>query len=87
MVYLFLSTIPKNLKHFYPAVKCPAGYKTVDGACKACEIGTYNAAKGAIECLACEGSKTTFGTGSTKADQCYDLCTVPEVRYFLVVPF
>ena len=60
-------------------MKCPAGYKTVDGACEACEIGTYNAAEGATECIACDGTKTTYGTGSTKADECYELCTVPEV--------
>ncbi|XP_063675082.1 sushi, von Willebrand factor type A, EGF and pentraxin domain-containing protein 1-like isoform X2 [Bolinopsis microptera] len=60
-------------------VKCPAGYKTVDGACEACEIGTYNAAEGATECIACDGTKTTYGTGSTKADECYELCTVPEI--------
>ncbi|KAL5262342.1 hypothetical protein ACHWQZ_G007910 [Mnemiopsis leidyi] len=60
-------------------VKCPAGYKTVNGACEACQIGTYNAAEGAIDCIACEGDKTTYGTGSTKQDQCYDLCTVPDI--------
>ncbi|XP_063688328.1 low-density lipoprotein receptor-related protein 1B-like [Bolinopsis microptera] len=60
-------------------VKCPAGYKTVDGACVACEIATYNAAEGASDCIACDGDKTTYGIGSTKVDQCFDLCTVPEI--------
>lgn len=65
--------------HSYSSAKCPAGYKTVNETCEACEIGTYNGAEGALECLACDGDKTTYGTGSTKADQCYELCTVPEV--------
>ena len=60
-------------------MKCPAGYKTVNGTCEACEIGTYNGAEGAIDCIACGGDKTTYGTGSTKQDQCYELCTVPDV--------
>jgi len=60
-------------------VKCPPGYKTENGACVACEQGTYNAASGAIACIECDGDKTTYGTGSTKADQCYDLCTVPDI--------
>ena len=35
--------------------------------------------------MSCGGDSTTYSTGATKVDQCYDLCIVPEVSYKLVI--
>ena len=64
-------------------VNCPAGFKTAAGACLPCEIGTYNAAEGAIECMSCGGDKTTYSTGNY--DNCLTVGTWNICRELLVV--
>ncbi|XP_063680025.1 uncharacterized protein LOC134815420 [Bolinopsis microptera] len=61
-------------------VECPEGMYG-DGAttpkCVECALGTYNAASKQTECTACVSPKSTLLTGSTAADDCKILCTLP----------
>lgn len=49
---------------------CPAGTSASGVECVKCEVGSYNAARGAVLCRRCPGSLVTRDTGSTSMSAC-----------------
>eukprot|EP00116_Pleurobrachia_bachei_P001362 sb/3461624/ len=62
---------------------CNSGEIEVDSSCSACSAGTESSA---AECTACGTDLGTVATGSTSADACVTICTVPTVGFATLNP-
>ena len=71
-------------------VRCPTGYRSNEDArypCVPCPVGKYNDERGQKLCKDCPLRTSTPSEGTTSADQCLELCTVPSIKNGNPFPF